>query len=186
MNMRRQEWETVNLRFRFYDDFEIDNYRSHYSRSEIEIEESETKEILVDKFLVRPSSPPPSPQQPPAPPPPPPPTRSSPVNVSQKLRKTHRSVRNREVQEKLKRIVTNSDSNRFKEAFQPPPSPPPPPPPQTPFVTATPPRKHVTLQRRNRKKKIQKIKRKERSESLVVVETEPPEPPRYQKRISRV
>ncbi|CAN8301619.1 unnamed protein product [Cochlearia groenlandica] len=177
--------ETVDRRFRFYDDFEIDKYRSQYSRSEIEIEESEPKEILVDKFVLRPYSPPASPQQPPAPPPPPP-------------RKTHRSVRNREVQEKFKRSVTNSDSTRFKQAFQPPPSPrpPPPPPPPPPSVTATPPRKHITLQRRKsnaakeikmvfaslynqgkRKKKLQKIKRKERSESPVVVETEPP---RYQ------
>ncbi|ESQ42700.1 hypothetical protein EUTSA_v10013114mg [Eutrema salsugineum] len=187
--------ETADRRFRFYDDFEIDKYRSQDSPSKIEIEESEPKEIPVDKFVVRPSSPPPHPpQQPPAPPPPPPPLpESSPVQVSQKPKRTHRSVRNRDIQEKSKRSDANSDSTRFKRAFQPPPPPPPPPPP---FITATPPRKQGTLQRRKsnaakeikmvfaslynqgkKKKKLQKPKRKERSESpeVVVAATEPPQ-----------
>ncbi|KAL1217442.1 hypothetical protein V5N11_004619 [Cardamine amara subsp. amara] len=189
--------DTGDRRFRFYDDFEIDKYRSHDSRSyeqfpnrsKIEIEEeSEPKEILVDKFVVKPSSPPP--QQPTAPPPPPPPPRTSPVEVSQKPRKTHRSVRNRDINENAKRSDT-----KFKRAFVPPPSPPPPPPPP-PLITATPPRKvQGTLQRRKsnaakeikmvfaslynqgkKKKKLQKSKRKERLESPVVdMETEPPQ-----------
>uniref|UniRef100_A0A1J3IXC8 Uncharacterized protein n=1 Tax=Noccaea caerulescens TaxID=107243 RepID=A0A1J3IXC8_NOCCA len=194
--------ETADRRFRFYDDFEIDKYRSHDSRSyeqfpnrsKIEIEESEPKEIPVDKFVVRPPSPP---QQPPAPPPPPPPP-SQPSQVSQKPRRTHRSARNRDIQENAKRSVINSDSTRFKRSFQPPPSPPPPPPPPPPpLITATPPRKQGTLQRRKsnaakeikmvfaslynqgkKKKKLQKPKRKERIESPVVVETM--EPPQYQ------
>ncbi|KAG7538269.1 hypothetical protein ISN44_As13g020610 [Arabidopsis suecica] len=188
--------ETGDRRFRFYDDFEIDKYRSHDSssyeqfqnRSKIEIEEeSEPKEIQIDTFVVKPSSPQ---QQSPAPPPPPPPP-PPPVEVSQKPRRTHRSVRNRDIQENAKRNET-----KFKRAFQPPPSPPPPPPPPPPPITATPPRKQGTLQRRKsnaakeikmvfaslynqgkRKKKIQKSKRKERIESspLVVDETEPPQ-----------
>ncbi|KAJ4911189.1 hydroxyproline-rich glycoprotein family protein [Raphanus sativus] len=78
--------ETVDRRFRFYDDFEIDKYRSEESTvvieeqfrslSKTEIEESEAKEITVDKVVVTPS------QQPPAPPPPNPPP----------LRRTHRSI----------------------------------------------------------------------------------------------
>ncbi|CAF1765697.1 hypothetical protein Bca4012_045057 [Brassica carinata] len=179
--------------FRFYDDFEIDKYRSHstvvideqpQSRFKTEIQESEPKEIHVDKFVVRPSSPP---QQPPEPPPNPPP----PAEVVQKPRRTHRSVRNRDTHEKPRRSDTTSDS-RFKRTLRPPPSPPPPPPPPPPpLVTATPPR---TLQRRKsnaakeikmvfaslynqgkRKKKLQKHKRKEGTESPVVVEAEPPQ-----------
>ncbi|KAL0729174.1 hypothetical protein Bca4012_025267 [Brassica carinata] len=168
--------ETVDRRFRFYDDLEIHKYRSEstvviderfQSRSKPEVEESEPKEITVDKFVVRPSSPPP--QQPPAPPPNPPP-----------LRRTHRSVRNRDMQEKSKRSDAISDSTRFKRTLRPPPPSPPPPPP--------PPRK---LQRRksnaakeikmvfaslyNQGKRKKKQKRKERSESPAVAEMEPPQ-----------
>ncbi|EOA13126.1 hypothetical protein CARUB_v10026145mg [Capsella rubella] len=196
--------ETGDRRFRFYDDFEIDKYRSNDSyeqqfpsRSKIEIVEevSEPKEILVDTFVVKPSSPPPPPppqQQPLTTPPPPPPQ----VEVSQKPRRTRRSVRNRDIQENTKR---SSDPTKFKRVFVPPPSPPPPPPPPPPpLVTATPPRKQGTLQRRKsnaakeikmvfaslynqgkkKKKKLQKSKRKERIESSPVDVMEPP--PQYQ------
>ncbi|KFK27264.1 hypothetical protein AALP_AA8G359500 [Arabis alpina] len=189
--------ETVDRRSRFYDDFEIDKYRSQSTvndsrciyeqtpnRSKIEIEESEIKEIPVDKFVV---TPPQQPSTPPSTPPPPPPPA---VEVSHKPRKSHRSVRNRDIiQEKSKR---SDDSTKFKRAFHPPPSPPPPPPPP-PLITATPPRKLGTLQRRKsnaakeikmvfaslynqgkKKKKITKPKRKERIESPVT------EPPQYQ------
>ncbi|KAF8083502.1 hypothetical protein N665_0769s0003 [Sinapis alba] len=171
--------ETVDRRFRFYDDLGIDKYRGEstvlideqfQSRSKTEIGESETKEITVDKFVVIPSSPPSHPpQQPPAPPPNPPP-----------LRRTNRSVR--DMQERPKRSDTSSDSTRFKRTLRPPPSPPPPPPP---------PRKQGTLQRRksnaakeikmvfaslyNQGKRKKKQKRKERSESPAVVEMEPPQ-----------
>ncbi|KAG7606374.1 hypothetical protein AtNW77_Chr5g0142831 [Arabidopsis thaliana] len=192
--------ETGDRRFRFYDDFEIDKYRSqdsssyqqfqNLSKTEIEEEESEPKEIQIDTFVVKPSSPP---QQPPATPPPPPPP--PPVEVPQKPRRTHRSVRNRDLQENSKRSET-----KFKRTFQPPPSPPPPPPPPPPqpLIAATPPRKQGTLQRRKsnaakeikmvfaslynqgkKKKKLQKSKRKERIESSPMVE-DVTEPPQYQ------
>ncbi|CAN6994077.1 unnamed protein product [Brassica oleracea var. botrytis] len=163
--------ETADRRFRFYDDLGIDKYRwestvvideQFRSVSKTEIEESEPKEVTVDKFVVRPSSPPP-------------------------LRRTHRSVRNRDMKERSKRSDVNSDSTRFKRTLRPPPTPPPPPPPPPPL------RKQGTLQRRKsnaakeikmvfaslynqgKRKKLQKLKRREKRESPAAVEMEPPQ-----------
>ncbi|KAF4357138.1 hypothetical protein F8388_002343 [Cannabis sativa] len=108
------------FQFRFFDDFEIKKYRQtvsfdhrHRSRQRIEAEEDEIKEVSIDTFVVRPSTPPKSPAPPPPPPPPP--------------RRT----------EKVEKLDENCEGDReFTKARSPPPTPPPlpalPPPPAKP------------------------------------------------------
>ncbi|XP_010539400.1 PREDICTED: formin-like protein 20 isoform X2 [Tarenaya hassleriana] len=196
--------DTVEQHFRFYDDFEINKYRSPViansdgyewiqNRRKIQIEKSEPKEIPVDKFEVRPPTPP---REPPAPRPPQPLS----AEVVQKPRRGHRSVRSRATPENVRRRDTDSNSTKSEQG--PPPAPPPPPPPAPPHPPFTPPRtalrneaerKQGKLDRRKsnaakeikmvlaslynqRKRKLQKAKTK-RNEYPVT------EPPHYQSKI---
>ncbi|XWS70049.1 hypothetical protein CRYUN_Cryun03dG0015800 [Craigia yunnanensis] len=126
-------WENTEDRFRFFDDFEINKYRSSTNYNDqvhelrrnwrSECEESEAKVIPVDTFVLRssPSSPPsksPEPSTPPPPPPPPPTAR-------------HKSRRYQAVGQKEK-VMTQNDHVEFNKikSLQPvttPPAPPPPP-----------------------------------------------------------
>ncbi|KAG7021954.1 hypothetical protein SDJN02_15682, partial [Cucurbita argyrosperma subsp. argyrosperma] len=123
----RQEspWETGNdgNQFRFYDDFEINKFRSRsfaYRTRGSEIEESpaEIKVIPVDSFVAN-SSPTPQRLMSSNPPPPPPP----PLPVTQrKSRRTYQTIqRKEEVQE------DNTNDAEFAKSYTPP-SPPPLPP----------------------------------------------------------
>ncbi|XP_060959002.1 formin-like protein 14 [Cannabis sativa] len=108
------------FQFLFFDDFDIKKYRQtvsfdhrHRSRQRSKVEEDEIKEVPVDTFVVRPSTPPKSPAPPPPPPPPP--------------RRT----------EKVEKLDENCEGDReFTKARSPPPTPPPlpalPPPPAKP------------------------------------------------------
>ncbi|KAM6583530.1 hypothetical protein CsatB_010532 [Cannabis sativa] len=115
------------FQFRFFDDLEIKKYRQtmsfdhrHRSRQRSKVEEDEIKEVPVDTFVVRPSTPPKSP----APPPPPPPPTAQ--NNHLKSRRTFRSV---ELREKMEKRDENGDGDtEFTKARSPPPMPPPPPP----------------------------------------------------------
>ncbi|KAM6583533.1 hypothetical protein CsatB_010535 [Cannabis sativa] len=114
------------FQFRFFDDFDIKKYRQtvsfdhrHRSRQRIEAEEDEIKEVSIDTFVVRPSTPPKSPAPPPPPPPP---------------RRTYGSI---ERTEKVEKPDENCEGDReFTKARSPPPTPPPlpalPPPPAKP------------------------------------------------------
>ncbi|WJZ97745.1 hypothetical protein VitviT2T_016326 [Vitis vinifera] len=129
----RQEslWGAGDDRRRFFDDFEVNNYRSpassdyvrRHRRSELERDDSEVKVIPVDTFAVR-SSPSPSPAPPRTPPPPPPPP---PPIVQRKPRRSYETVARKEK-------LSNSDADQFKKSRSPPAPPPPPPPPPPPRV----------------------------------------------------
>ncbi|XVF35086.1 hypothetical protein REPUB_Repub18cG0114300 [Reevesia pubescens] len=144
----RQEslWEnTEDDRFRFFDDFEINKYRSSTSyddqvhelrrswRSGFD-QESESKVIPVDTFVLRssPLSPPsssPAPSTTTPPPPPPPPSAAR-----HKPRRTYQAVGQKE------KVMTQNDHVEFNKIMSPqpvtPPAPPPPPPrrPPSPLV----------------------------------------------------
>ncbi|WRX32812.1 Protein of unknown function DUF761 [Theobroma cacao] len=120
-------WETSEHRFRFFDDFEINKYRSstNYNdqvhelrRTRIEFEESEAKVIPIDTFVLRPS-----PSSPPSTPPPPPPR---PPAARHKPRRIYQAVGQKE------KVMIQNDNVEFNnlESAQPvtPPQPPPPPP----------------------------------------------------------
>ncbi|KAF4363546.1 hypothetical protein F8388_002087 [Cannabis sativa] len=115
------------FQFRFFDDFDIKKYRQtvsfdhrHRSRQRSKVEEDEIKEVPVDTFVVRPSTPPKSPAPPPPPPPP-----AAPKNHL-KSRRTYRSVERRE---KVEKRDENGDADiEFTKTRSPPPTPLPPPP----------------------------------------------------------
>jgi len=113
----RQEslWETGDDRFqsRFFDDFEIDKYRSPRPRNEPE--EPEIKVIPVDTFTLRSS---PSQPLPPKSPPPPPPPPNPPPAVQHKRKRTYRTIRRKD----------DDDDTESTETRSPPPPPPIPPP----------------------------------------------------------
>ncbi|OMO91713.1 hypothetical protein COLO4_18154 [Corchorus olitorius] len=136
----RQEplWENNNEeRYRFFDDFEINKYRSsssistnyndrvHELRSEFSQVSEEPKVIPVDTFVLRsfPSPPPPAnspaPSTPPPPPPPPPAARHKP-------RRTYQAVGHKE------RVMMGTPQNDRKSPEPVTPPPPPPPPPRRP------------------------------------------------------
>lgn len=133
-----QGWETGENRYRFFDDFEVNLYRSaaaeydrhRQRRSEVEREETGIKVIPVDTVEIRSSPlPPASPSPPPPPPPPPPRTRL-------KRRRSLHSVPRKEKVEKQ----SNERAEEFVESRAPappptPPAPPPPPPPPPSTVT---------------------------------------------------
>ncbi|EXB38898.1 hypothetical protein L484_027333 [Morus notabilis] len=164
----RQEslWETGDdprFQFRFFDDFEINKYRvtapfdpSREIRGRRrEADDGEAKEILVDTFVVRPTTPPkspspsPSPATPSPPPPPPPVERHKP-------RRTYRAVGERKEKAEKKQDDHN-DADQFAKVRPPPPTPPPPPPRPPPSpARVRPEQRHVKLERRksNVKKEI--------------------------------
>lgn len=121
----RQEspWETGNdgNQFRFFDDFEINKFRSRsfaYRTQGSEIEESpaEIKVIPVDSFVTN-SSPAPQRLKSPNPPPPPPP----PV-TQRKSRRTYQTIQKKE---EVREVSTNNAE--FAKSQSPPPPPPLPP-----------------------------------------------------------
>ncbi|KAK8547259.1 hypothetical protein V6N13_097975 [Hibiscus sabdariffa] len=129
-------WENNEDRFRFFDDFEINKYRSSTSYDDqvhvlrrswrSGFEESEAKVIPVDTFVLRssPSSPPsksPPPSTPPPPPPPPPAAR-------QKPRRTYQAVGQSQKDHKVMNQNDRIDFNEIKSPSVTPPPPPPPPP----------------------------------------------------------
>ncbi|XP_028797482.1 formin-like protein 5 [Neltuma alba] len=142
----RQEslWETESdrHRYRFFDDFEIDRFRLP-EREQIPVgirmrpenveekvgEEADVKEIQVDTFEIRSSSPQPpqpapkSPTPPPTPPPPPPP--HPPATARPKSRRTYQRVPRKKKVEHVK--VDDNDITRNPSPPRPPPPPPPPP-----------------------------------------------------------
>ncbi|XP_062091094.1 formin-like protein 14 [Humulus lupulus] len=112
------------FQFRFFDDFEIKKYRQtvsfdhrHRSRHRSEAEDGEIKEVPIDTFVVRPSTPPKSPALPPPPPPAP--------KTHSKSRRTYRAVERRE---KVENRDENGGDREFAKARSLPPTPPPPPP----------------------------------------------------------
>ncbi|XP_062149323.1 formin-like protein 20 [Alnus glutinosa] len=111
----RQEslWETGDDRFhfRFFDDFEIDKYRSPRPRNEPE--EPEIKVIPVDTFTLHSS--PSQPLPPKSPPPPPPPPNPPPV-VQHKRKRTYRTIRRKD---------DDTESTKTRSPPPPPPIPPP-------------------------------------------------------------
>ncbi|XWS17451.1 hypothetical protein CRYUN_Cryun33cG0069000 [Craigia yunnanensis] len=135
-------WENTEDRFRFFDDFEINKYRSstHNYNDQVrelrrsqrsEFEESEPKVIPVDTFVLRssPSSPPsksPAPSTPPPPPPPPPAARHKP-------RRTYEAVGQKEM------MMNQNDRVEFNKSNSPQPVTPPPPPPPPPRRPPSPP-----------------------------------------------
>lgn len=139
----RQEslWETGNdrYRFRFFDDFEIDKFRSPardqtpeghcIRRGGVGDDADDVKEIQVDTFEIRGSPPPPSPAPEPAPrspiptpPPPPPPPPPLPAAIRPKSRRTYQSVPREEKVESVK--VDNGDITRNRSPLRPRPPPP--------------------------------------------------------------
>ncbi|KAB1209374.1 hypothetical protein CJ030_MR6G016523 [Morella rubra] len=108
------------FQFRFFDDFEINKYRSLRPRSESE--EPEIKVIPVDTFVLRPSTPPPPPKSPAPPPPPPFPSHA----VLHKPKRTYHTERHKEEK------VGDNDSEFQKTPSPPTPPPPPPRPPPSP------------------------------------------------------
>ncbi|XP_004288965.1 PREDICTED: pollen-specific leucine-rich repeat extensin-like protein 1 [Fragaria vesca subsp. vesca] len=138
-DMRQVEslWETLDdtkSQFRFFDDFEISNYKTH--RHYKETTSDDVKEIKVDTFVLQPSP------TPPPPPPPPPPRREK--------QRTYETV-GRRSKEKVEEV-------KFEEVRSTPPPPPPPPstvaPPSPMRVRSD--QKHGRLERRksNVKKEI--------------------------------
>lgn len=187
--------ETDRFQFRFFDDFEIDKYRTpvfdhaYQPRRRSEAHEADVKVITVDTFVLR--TPPKSPA--PAPPPPPPPP---PPAVQRKPRQTtYRAVGSRN--EKLNDVVVD---NQPKKAVSSPPTPPPPPPPRPPPppspVRIRSEHKYGKFERRksNAKKEIakdflasiypRKRKKKQKTNIYETTTSSPPEQePSYQSRI---
>ncbi|XP_014499908.1 verprolin [Vigna radiata var. radiata] len=143
-----RQWETGDDRykFRFFDDFEIDKQfrtpaRDHFpafdhrkrlpesspslspqpqhQHQHHEQQDDEEKEIPVDTFETRPSSPPvkSTTPTPPPPPPPPPPPESARRNAGRSRRKT----------ERVSEITVELDEREFTTIRSPPPAPPTPP-----------------------------------------------------------
>ncbi|PRQ46916.1 hypothetical protein RchiOBHm_Chr2g0094141 [Rosa chinensis] len=173
-------WQTVDddqskCQFRFFDDFEISNYRTH--RHHRESSSDDVKEIPVDTFVLQSSSPAPKPPAPSPPPPPPPPPRHE-------KQRTYETVGRRKVEDVKVEEVRST----------PPPTPPPPPPPR-PVAPPSPMRvrsdqKHGRLERRksNVKKEIamvwnsvlsnqRKRKRRQKTTRNNIYDTATPEPP---------
>ncbi|XP_062018406.1 uncharacterized protein LOC133734782 [Rosa rugosa] len=168
-------WQTVDddqskSQFRFFDDFEISNYRTH--RQHRESSSDDVKEIPVDTFVLQSSSPAP---KPPAPSPPPPPPRHE-------KQRTYETVGRRKVEDVKVEEVRST--------------PPPPPPPPRPVAPPSPMRvrsdqKHGRLERRksNVKKEIamvwnsvvlsnqRKRKRRQKATRNNIYDTATPEPP---------
>ncbi|GMI92680.1 hypothetical protein like AT5G57070 [Hibiscus trionum] len=134
-------WENNEDRYRFFDDFEINKYRSSTSyddqvhelrrswRSGFEESEAQAKVIPVDTFVLRssPSSKSPPPSTPPPPPPPPPAARHKPRRTYQAVGRKDHKVMNQD---------DRVDFNEIKSPSVTPPPPPPPPPrrPPSPLV----------------------------------------------------
>lgn len=149
-DMRQVEslWETLDdvqtkSQFRFFDDFEISNYKTH--RHNKETTSDDVKEIKVDTFVLQPS-PTPTPKFPTPPPPPPLPPR-------REKQRTYETV-GRRSKEKVEEV-------KFEEVRSTQPPTPPPPPPRRTVAPPSPMRvrsdqKHGRLERRksNVKKEI--------------------------------
>ncbi|KAJ0029809.1 hypothetical protein Pint_13447 [Pistacia integerrima] len=195
-------WETDEDRFRFFDDFDVQNrYRSHVdgldnnstqqvlrrTRSDFE-EYSQVKVVPVDTFVLRSShvSPPKSPTPPPQPPPPPPP----PV-VRHGPRRTYQTVGLKE-----RNVECDVHTNKVKSpppAAPPPGAPPPPPPPvqmgyrsEHKYVkieriksNATKEIKMVFASLYNQRKRIKKKHMTNNTEEYGKSFHSPPEPPQY-------
>ncbi|KAF3501975.1 hypothetical protein F2Q69_00043916 [Brassica cretica] len=118
--------------FRFYDDFEIDKYRSHSTvkprRTHRSVRNRDTHEkprrsdTTSDSRFKRTLRPPPSPPPPP-PPPPPPLVAATPPRTLQR-RKSNAA-------KEIKMVVVEAEPPQYRSLI-PPPSPPPPPPPPPP------------------------------------------------------
>ncbi|GMI88547.1 hypothetical protein like AT5G57070 [Hibiscus trionum] len=140
-------WENCEDRSRFFDDFEINRYRSttnnyndqahglRRSWRNDHFEESEPKVIPCDTFVFRssPSSPLPSmspaPSTPPPPPPPPPP-----AAAYHRPRRTYQAVGQKEKVKKRHMEFDESESPSPNPVTPPPPPPPPPRRPPSPLV----------------------------------------------------
>ncbi|XWS26644.1 hypothetical protein CRYUN_Cryun26dG0048500 [Craigia yunnanensis] len=135
-------WENTEDRFRFFDDFEKNKYRSSTSNDNDqvhelrrswrnEIEESEPKVIPVDTFVLRssPSSPPSKSPEHSTPPPPPP--LPPPPDARHKPRRTYQDAGQKENVMKQNDHV-EFDKSKSPQPVTPPPPPPPPPPPRRP------------------------------------------------------
>lgn len=152
--MQDSFWETPDDRFRFFDDFEINKYRSpiHHRRHRNGVfEESCVKDIPVDTFVSCSSSklqspPPLKTSAPPPPPPPPPPPTTTKSNHKQK--RTYRTLPS----EIEKANENDLESTKIKTS---PPTPPPPPPRH---ATPAPPKKMHGKSERKRTNATKEIK----------------------------
>nr|KJB54437.1 hypothetical protein B456_009G034000 [Gossypium raimondii] len=197
-------WENNEDRFRFFDDFEINKYRSStgYGDHQVhvlrrswrsEFEESEAKVIPVDTFVLRSStSSTPSKTPPPSTPPPPPPL--PPAAPRHKPRRTYQAAGQKDKVMNRNDRVDQFDEIKSPSGTTPPPPPPPPRRPPSPLVQVgnRSEQKYSKLQRRksNATKEIKMVfaslrKRKKKHKSTDHDHQQdcplhsPPQPPSY-------
>ncbi|KAF3439643.1 hypothetical protein FNV43_RR17921 [Rhamnella rubrinervis] len=185
--------ETDRFQFRFFDDFEINKYRTpvfdhaHQPPRRSEAHEADVKVITVDTFVLR--TPPKSPAPPPPPPPPPPAAQRKPRQT------TYRTVGERN--EKLSDVIDSQSKKVVSSPPTPPPPPPPRPPPPPSPVRIRSEHKYGKFERKksNAKKEIakdflasiynsRKRKKKQRTNIYETTTSSPPEhEPSYQSRM---